>query len=394
MGETEALEDALARSDRGKARLESENAQLRRELKKVRSTLDELLERFQTAVRTARRFAGMLFSSSSERLGGSAETVVSEVELDCPAFIWDDDPTGGLAGGGAANGEAVDPFAEHSGPSHPLECGSVLHEVCHSCPEFCGTGHWLSFGWDEADISTEIDGEGSEVGDIVGRGPAADHAVVVQAQIEHEDFVSGHDLVGGPVGGFPGGAIQIEHAPRGDGVEREALAQVLGIVEAAVLDAGSGLEDAEELFDGPARFVPLADAVGPFGRGLAFGAKQQPAEWLASAGRRVALGNEHGGHGQRVRRLAFGRDEFDASDAQRQHGLALLACRPAAPRGNLDAARCAGRESVHVLAEVQLFAVHQHLALFRAAGAHQQAGGGGILGLAGVQTPHVPFLLL
>ncbi len=96
-------------------------------------------------------------------------------------------------------------FAEHSGPSHPLECGSVLHEVCHSCPEFCGTGHWLSFGWDEADISTEIDGEGSEVGDMVGRGPASDHAVVVQAQIEHEDFVSGHDLVGGPVGGFPAG---------------------------------------------------------------------------------------------------------------------------------------------------------------------------------------------
>ena len=93
MGETEALQEALARSDRGKARLESENAQLRRELNKVRSALDALLERFQAAVRTARRFAGMLFSSSSERLGGSAETVVSEVELDCPAFIWDDDPT-------------------------------------------------------------------------------------------------------------------------------------------------------------------------------------------------------------------------------------------------------------------------------------------------------------
>ena len=149
-------------------------------------------------------------------------------------------------------------FAEHSGPSHPLECGSVLHEVCHSCTKIFGTGHWLSFGWDEADISREIDGEGSGVGDIVGRGPASDHAVVVQAQIEHEDFVSGHDLVGGPVGGFPGGAIQTEHAPRGDGVEREALAQVLGIVEAAVLDASSGLEDAEELFDGPARFVLLA----------------------------------------------------------------------------------------------------------------------------------------
>ena len=42
-----------------------------------------------------------------------------------------------------------------------------------------------------------------------------------------------------------------------------------------------------------------------------------------------------------------------------------------------------------MLAEVHLFAVHQHLALFRAAGAHQQAGGGGILGLAGVQTPDV-----
>ena len=123
MGETEALQDALARSDRGKARLESENAQLRRELKKVRSTLDELLERFQTAVRTARRFAGMLFSSSSERPGGSAETVVSEVELDCPAFIWDDDPTGGLAGGGAANGEAVDPLPEERAAPRPRKRG-------------------------------------------------------------------------------------------------------------------------------------------------------------------------------------------------------------------------------------------------------------------------------
>ena len=107
MGETAALQEALARADRGKARLESENAQLRRELKKVRSSLDELLERFQTAVRTARRFAGMLFSSSSERQGVLAETVESEVELDCPAFIWDDDPTGGLAGGGAADVEAA-----------------------------------------------------------------------------------------------------------------------------------------------------------------------------------------------------------------------------------------------------------------------------------------------
>ena len=62
MGETEALQEALARSDRGKARLESENAQLRRELKKVRSTLDELLERFQTAVRTAQD--NLIFISS------------------------------------------------------------------------------------------------------------------------------------------------------------------------------------------------------------------------------------------------------------------------------------------------------------------------------------------
>ena len=75
-------------------------------------------------------------------------------------------------------------FAEHSGPSHLLECGSGLHEVCHSCPEFFGTGHGLSFGWDEADISTEIDGEGSEVGDIVGRGPASDHAVATAAAWE------------------------------------------------------------------------------------------------------------------------------------------------------------------------------------------------------------------
>ncbi len=35
---------------------------------------------------------------------------------------------------------------------------------------------------------------------MVGRGPVADDAVVVLAQIEHEDFISGYDLVGGPVG--------------------------------------------------------------------------------------------------------------------------------------------------------------------------------------------------
>ena len=79
MGETEALQEALARADCGKARLASENAQLRRELKKILSTLHELRERFQAAVRTARRFAGMLFSFSSERQGVLAETVGGRV---------------------------------------------------------------------------------------------------------------------------------------------------------------------------------------------------------------------------------------------------------------------------------------------------------------------------
>ena len=92
--------------------------------------------------------------------------------------------------------------AEHSGASHPLACGNVVHEVCHFTPGFRGFRHGPASGWGEADRSGQMDDEAGEVGYMVGWSPAVDDAVTVQAQMQHEDFVSGHDLVGGPVGGL------------------------------------------------------------------------------------------------------------------------------------------------------------------------------------------------
>ena len=89
------------------------------------------------------------------------------------------------------------------------------------------------------------------------------------------------------------GPFEFEHAPRGDGVESEALSQVVRVIEPAVLDPRAGLEDAEILLDRPAGFVPPADAHRPFGGSVAFGRQQQPAQRLPAFARRVSrLGDE------------------------------------------------------------------------------------------------------
>ena len=105
-------------------------------------------------------------------------------------------------------------------------------------------------GWDEPDVSTEADCESLEVGDGVWWRVGPDDAKPAQFEIEHEDFVGVHDVGGAPFRVVPCSASEFEHAPRGDGVESEALSQVVRVIEPAVFDARAGLEGAETLLDG------------------------------------------------------------------------------------------------------------------------------------------------
>ena len=43
--------------------------------------------------------------------------------------------------------EIIGPFRVAFRVSYLSECGSGLHEDCHSFPEFLGAGHGLSLGW-------------------------------------------------------------------------------------------------------------------------------------------------------------------------------------------------------------------------------------------------------
>ena len=70
-------------------------------------------------------------------------------------------------------------------------------------------------------------------------------------------------------------ACEIEKVARGDGIEREALAQVFGAIELPVLDPSTGLESPEALLDGPLPGMPSNRLHGVVQCGLPIGAQQQ-----------------------------------------------------------------------------------------------------------------------
>ena len=111
----------------------------------------------------------------------------------------------------------------------------------------------------ESGVAAEVDGDHAEIVDISGRSACPDDA-------ELEKFVTDHEY----------------------SLVRFA---VVGIIEASVLDAGSGRGEKARLCNQPAAFAPSADAIGTFGHGLALREKRRPAnaKRLPDVGRRVWL---------------------------------------------------------------------------------------------------------
>ena len=161
---------------------------------------------------------------------------------------------------------------------------SVVDEGCSEVhpgfPEFPGSRQGLSFGGVEACDFGKIDDEGADVGPVTGRCPGAQDAEDVEVFVKSVDHVLLDDLVGRGLWRGPGHEVQIMDMAGGDGVEDEALPQVIGVIELAVLDAGAGLENGEPCFDAPAALVEGDDLASLFGRRLALGGEQQPVEGL------------------------------------------------------------------------------------------------------------------
>ncbi|MCY4141882.1 MAG: hypothetical protein OXF56_26910 [Rhodobacteraceae bacterium] len=74
---------------------------------------------------------------------------------------------------------------------------------------------------------------------------------------ERPDVVLGDVAIGWFVRPLARKKRKIPHPESGDGVEGETLAQVVGLVEAAILDAGADLQRMEEPLDPPAQFVSV-----------------------------------------------------------------------------------------------------------------------------------------
>ena len=259
-------------------------------------------------------------------------------------------------------------------------------------PELLGARQGLALGWDEADEPGEVDDEGADVGGGFGRG--ADDVVVPEEDVKDSDLVFGEQLGGWHVRGVPGAALEVHDAPGGDGVEGEALAQVVGVVEAPVLDAGAGLEDSEELLDGPACLVPPEDAQGVVPVRAALGGEQQPVRGVLQVWRRVGLGGADGEQPEWFfAPVVVRRDDVELGGAHLDAGGPLppgLVGAVVAARADRDGPGGEDREFGGGLPQAPGRAVRgEDPALGAPAGAHQQAAPAAAGG--GEQLPGVPL---
>ena len=86
--------------------------------------------------------------------------------------------------------------------------------------------------------------------------------VVQQQPVKGIDVVGTDPVTGRGLGLRPGAAFEVHDADCGDDIKREALVQIVDVIEAMVFDPQAGLEESEVRFDDPAPLVPVQEDVG------------------------------------------------------------------------------------------------------------------------------------
>ena len=209
---------------------------------------------------------------------------------------------------------------------------------------------------------------------IVGSGGAFGRTPRLRrSSFEDSGGVLGDGVDGGGVGRLPRRAGDVEDAAGGGGVEGEAFAQILGVVEPSLLDAQPGLQDPEELLDRPALAVEADGRPRVLGAGLPGAREQQPGGGLRPCGGIGLDGGDREHLQVRLAGPAFGRNQRDAGGAQLQ--LQAAAGPGAGSAAGLDRDRRLVQNGLrgHEAAQILGAAVRQpDPAALRAAGADQK----------------------
>ena len=107
---------------------------------------------------------------------------------------------------------------------------------------------------------------------------------------ERPDIFPGHMPAGRIVRPLAGRLRRIPDPEGGDGVEGKTLPEISTRIEAAVLDAGAGLQRVEEALDPPAQLVSAHRHAGGLEIGLAPGGRQHPVGRRLPPSRRCPAG--------------------------------------------------------------------------------------------------------
>ena len=156
-----------------------------------------------------------------------------------------------------------------------------------SLPEFDVSGQGVSFGRLESSESSNIDhglanGLAFGIRSLMFPGVGSE---VFEEQVQGLDFFPGQHPDCGAVRFCPCESIEVEHPPGGDGVEGQAFAQVVRVIEAALFDAGTALEHLEIFFDDPASAIPFQCLDGLLGILERAGGQQHPVQGRRRVGR-------------------------------------------------------------------------------------------------------------
>ena len=242
----------------------------------------------------------------------------------------------------------------------------------------------------ESGEAREVDHEGS---DIRGRfGWSANDTAVIERDVEHVDLVFGEHVECRHVWRVAGTSFQVHDTPCGHGIECEALAQIVGVIESSILDPGADLEDPEVFLDGSACFVPCDDAPGIVDFGLALGGEEHSVE-RHLAFRRFGFEDRDGKHGERcvIAGPVGRRHEVDHRGTEFKPGLAFVALAGTTTGADGDGLCAQNRLRILEVPQLSGAAVDGDPALAAAVGTHHEPVAS--LSCRSQQVPYVSFAI-